>query len=289
MASPMPLPSTSSRGLSVWNIPNTRSRKLLGNARSVVGHDELDRIARGFRLDHDASVRRPVVVLDGVADEVLQGLGERRPGSLQRRQGRIRRDGEALGRADQDSELLDERLGVHHVHRRVGPPRPGVGQQVVQKAVEPTHSALQQFHVREDVPRQGALQILLDPADEVLDAAQRRLEVVGGHVGELFQFLVRTAQVDGMAGEAPLQALALGDVGVRPVPVQDAPVRTAVGRGQRQEPAVPAVGASKRERVLPGLAGPEGLGDAAHHALHMVGVVHVAPAHPRIWSMVVPV
>jgi hypothetical protein len=73
--------------------------ELLGNAGSVVRHDELDRGTFLPGIDPDMTTCRVVMMLDRIAEEVLEGLCQRCTRCIEDRKVGPPHDLEALGRA----------------------------------------------------------------------------------------------------------------------------------------------------------------------------------------------
>ena len=195
IASPMPLPSRSSRGCSVWNIWKTFLGVLFRNADAVVLDGERDRVALVLRIDAESrpALRRRVM-LDGVVDQVAQHLLERGAIRADCRQALVRLDLHAFGGAQQRDDVPHEFPRVDHGHLADLARRPRVREQVVEQPVQAARALLQQSQVFLHLALVIVLEVVAEPFDEDLDRPQRRLQVVRRDVRELLEVAIRTLE-----------------------------------------------------------------------------------------------
>lgn len=123
------------------------------------------------------------------------------------------------------------------------------------------HPAAEHRHLLACLVGHLVAQVLLDPLGQVADAAQRRLEIVGGDVRELVEILVAVRQRLDEPLPLLLGALAIVDVGVNTDPLADRSVALEDGDAARPvimvravvatHPVLDLVDPARRQRALP--------------------------------------
>ncbi|GAA5019321.1 hypothetical protein GCM10025734_72300 [Kitasatospora paranensis] len=231
------------------------------------------------------------VELHRVADQVLQQDAELGGVALDGRQ-RVVGD-RRTGLLDLDAEAVlggaQQRLQVDRRLSAVDAPDPGELQQVVDQRLHPVRAV----HREGDVLPGPVVELLgvaaLQQLAEAGDLAQRLLEVMGGHVGELFQLRVGPLEVGRLVGEqrprvvggghlvdqAPAHGLHAGGQAaqVRRPALADLPVEDAAGH------RVGVLGESAERRGHPAPQRLEDQGGERHDHGHDAAEDHVA-LHP---------
>ena len=207
---------------------------------------------------HDVAVHRPEVA-GQIADEVIFFFGHQRADGRRDVIGHSR-DVEGLGiklhLVGLDLRNIEHVVDEAEQMPRIGFDLPKIGEQMLLAHV--LHFVFEHFAVADD-------------------SAERRAQFMA-HIGEKLT-LGPIGFLGGVSGSGKVFALLplFGDIRIGPEPANDLTIGVADRLRQRQEPAVDAVMAAQRKRVLPAFARGDGLDESLGDTIDQLRIMRFLP------------